>query len=265
MTPVFVSDTTLRDGEQQAGLAFGAREKAGLALLLADAGVDAIEAGTPAMGRDEQKILRQVLRQDLPCPVIAWNRALRSDIDASLACGFSWLHVSIPVSDLHLNKKLGKSRAQILEQLACSLDYATRQGATVTVGAEDASRAEPDFFLTVAELAADYGAKRIRYADTVGCLEPQTTAGRLAEVMRVCPLPVEFHAHNDFGLATANTLAAVAAGVSWVSVTAGGIGERAGNAALAHVERGLRQFGLGATRLNAAGVQLVTETVRRWC
>ncbi len=265
MSVIFVSDTTLRDGEQQAGLAFGALEKACLAKLLAAAGVDAIEAGTPAMGPEEQKILRQVIGQALPCPVIAWNRAVKSDIDASLACGFSWVHVSVPVSDLHIEKKLGKSRALILEQLAWSLDYAKRQGATVTVGAEDASRAEPDFFLAVARIAAAHGAKRIRYADTVGCLDPQTTAELMRFIVPACPIPIEFHAHNDLGLATSNTLAAVAAGVTWVSVTADGIGERAGNAPLEQVEKGIRQFGLGKTKLDPVGVQTVGRLVRRWC
>lgn len=236
---VRVVDTTLRDGEQQAGLAFSAADKQRIARLLATAGVAAIEAGTPAMGEAEQDALRGILAQQLPCPVISWNRARREDIDASLACGFEWVHISVPISEQHLMRKLRRSRSWVLAQMAQTIPYARERGCRVTVGAEDASRGDPHFFLEVARMAAGLGAERIRYADTVGCMEPFAVYELLRRLQQCSPIPIEFHGHNDFGMAVANTLAAIQAGLSWVSVTVRGIGERAGNASLEGVLRSL--------------------------
>jgi homocitrate synthase NifV len=232
---VAMVDTTLRDGEQSAGLVFSAAEKATIAKALDQAGVFAIEAGIPAMGKEEQAALQSILSLNLKARVIAWNRANLRDIQASINCGFSFIHVSVPVSDLHIHYKLKKSREWVLKQFADSLAYARSFGCRVFAGAEDASRADEQFFLQVAETAAEMGAEHIRYADTIGCLEPFQTYEVMRKLARKCALPIEIHLHNDFGLATANAVAAVQAGIELVSVTVGGIGERAGNAPLEQV------------------------------
>ncbi len=229
---VGIIDTTLRDGEQTAGLAFTPEEKLAIAQTLDDAGVLGFEAGIPAMGSDEQAVLRAIVNLNLKCQVIAWNRANVNDIRAAVRCGFSYIHVSVPVSDLHISYKLRKTREWVLQELRSALSYARSCGCRVSAGMEDASRATEEFLLQVAAVAAEAGAERIRYADTIGCLEPFTTYERLRRLTGRCPLPIEVHLHNDFGLATANTLAALRAGVELASVTVGGIGERAGNAAL---------------------------------
>ncbi len=238
---VDIVDTTLRDGEQTAGLVFSAAEKVSIAKALDKAGVYAIEAGIPAMGSEEQDILRGILSLGLKAQVIAWNRANPEDISMSAKCGFPFIHVSVPVSDLHIEYKLKKSREWVLRQLEDSLAYARSFGCKIIAGAEDASRADGEFFLRVAEAAAKAGAERIRFADTVGCLEPFKTYTVMQNLIRRCALPVEVHLHNDFGLAVANTVAAVKAGISLVSVTVGGIGERAGNASLEQVVRALER------------------------
>jgi homocitrate synthase NifV len=232
---VNIVDTTLRDGEQSAGLIFTASEKRAIAKSLDKAGVFAIEAGIPAMGRDEQMALKSILSLKLTSQVIAWNRANVKDIQASVDCGFSLIHISIPVSDLHIQYKLKKSREWVLKQFGDCLAFARSLGCRVFAGAEDASRADEQFFLQVAEIAAGEGAERIRFADTIGCLEPFKTYEMMQSLVKRCALPIEIHVHNDFGLATANTVAAVQAGVKLASVTVGGIGERAGNASLQEV------------------------------
>ncbi|CUH96913.1 2-isopropylmalate synthase 2 [Propionispora sp. 2/2-37] len=230
-----IIDTTLRDGEQAAGIAFSKKEKLTIATALDRAGVSWIEAGTPAMGEAEQEIMRAIVSSGLKAKVFSWNRAKAEDILASVQCGFSCIHISVPVSDLHIKHKIKKSREWVILQLKQSIRLAQSFGCSVSVGAEDASRADKEFFLQVAGIAAKLGAIRIRFADTVGCLDPFTTFTLLEDLVAKCSLPIEFHAHNDFGLATANTLAAYKAGIRFASTTIAGIGERAGNAPMEEV------------------------------
>jgi homocitrate synthase NifV len=235
-----IVDTTLRDGEQSPGIVFSAQDKLNIATALDKAGVTWIEAGVPAMGEEEQEAMKMILSAPLEAKIVAWNRASTEDILSSVSCGFSFLHISVPVSDLHIEQKLKRSRAWVLEQLEKSILLAQSFGCSVSVGAEDASRADREFFLQVADVAAKMGASRIRYADTVGCLQPLAAQRIFQELMPRCPLPVEVHMHNDFGLANANTLVALAAGADLASTTIAGIGERAGNAALEEVVTALQ-------------------------
>jgi homocitrate synthase NifV len=217
-------------------------EKLAVATALDQAGVTWIEAGTPAMGQEESEALKLILDARLKAVVFAWNRACAEDIEASIACGFEFLHISVPVSDLHIHRKLKKSREWVLNQLTSAIQLAQSYGCCVSVGAEDASRADSGQFLELAELSARLGAVRIRYADTVGRLDPFGAWEIMADLSTRCPLPIEFHAHNDFGLATANTLAALQGGAVFASVTAAGIGERAGNAGLEEVVTALKEI-----------------------
>lgn len=248
---VSIVDTTLRDGEQTAGLVFSADEKVKIARALDKAGIYAIEAGIPAMGPEEQEAMRAILSLGLKAQVVAWNRASLQDIFLAVNCGFSYIHVSVPVSDLHIHHKLRKNRGWVLKKFTESLEYARSFGCRVFAGAEDASRADEVFFLQVAEAAAKMGAERIRYADTVGCLDPFRIYDIMQNLTKRCAIPIEVHLHNDFGLAAANTVSAVRAGVGLVSVTVGGIGERAGNASLekiVEVLSGLEGYDTGIDR-----------------
>ncbi|MDR3591319.1 MAG: homocitrate synthase [Negativicutes bacterium] len=260
-----IVDTTLRDGEQAAGLVFSQAEKLAIAKALDRIGVFAIEAGTPAMGTQEQIALKAIVNAGLSARVIAWNRAVKQDILASVNCGFSFIHISVPISDLHLRYKLKTTKEAVLRQLADSAAYARSFGCRISVGTEDTSRADEEFFLQVADTAARSGAEYIRYSDTVGCLEPIKTYEIMRHLVRRCALPLEIHVHNDFGLATANTVAAVQAGVRMASVTVGGIGERAGNAALEQVVHALTQLYGYETGVNRELLSELTELVAQAC
>lgn len=239
---VRIVDTTLRDGEQAPGVAFNLQEKVTIARMLDRLGVAQIEAGTPAMGEIEQQAIAAIVRLGLKSQVSTWNRMVPADIRASLACGVKHVHISAPVSDIQIRYKLGKNHQWVLDRLRQACLYALDHGLSVTVGAEDASRADPDFLLEIASLAQEMGAKRLRYCDTVGILDPFTTFERLVWLKESTALELEFHGHNDFGLATANALAAIRAGVNWVDTTVGGLGERAGNTALEELCRALNAF-----------------------
>jgi homocitrate synthase NifV len=229
-----VVDLTLRDGEQAAGVAFTRAQRLKVARALISTGVVEIEGGIPAMGKEAQADFRALVGECPELRVIAWNRMLRSDVDDSARAGASVVHVSLPVSDAMLSGKLGWERARALYELSGTLAYCKNKGLEVIVGAEDASRAERGFLLEYFNIAREGGAVRLRYADTLGVEDPFTVMRTLGELRRQIALPIEYHAHNDLGLATANALAALSVGCS-VSVTVGGIGERAGNASMEQV------------------------------
>lgn len=233
--PVQLIDTTLRDGAQAPDVSFSYDDKYKIVKMLYNAGLKMFEAAIPAMGESECRFVSD-LSIDFPkCTFIAWCRADIEDLKKAQSGGCKTIHIAFPVSELHMSI-MGFNRKSVIERLVNLTNYAKEHFLTVSVGAQDASRAESDFLIQFIRTAYECGVTRVRISDTVGILSPATTMNLISAIKDKIPgCPLEFHAHNDLGMATANTITALQAGAEFASVTVNGIGERAGNAPIEEV------------------------------
>lgn len=255
MKRICLVDTTLRDGEQAPGVSFCFGRKLKIARLLDEAGVGEIEAGIPAMGERECDELRVMTQIPFYARLTAWCRAKREDLRLAAGCGFSAAHISFPASDILLHS-FGYSRAWIRREMRELVAEMNDRFGFVSVGLQDVSRTVYDDLLEIAECAAECRVDRLRLADSVGLWTPDQAGRTIRRLRRALPdLPLGVHVHNDLGMATANSLAAVQAGAEYVDVTVNGLGERTGNAPLEQVAVALK---LGANCDTGVDVQSLT-------
>ena len=237
-----VFDTTLRDGEQTPGVSLTPQEKLEIAKALDKLGVDVIEGGFPITSKGEQEGIRLMAKAGLRAEICGLARAEKLDIDAAINCGITGIHVFLASSDIHLEHKLHITREQMLKQAADAVRYAKGFGVEVEFSAEDATRTDIEFFKQVVKAVSDAGIDRFDIPDTVGIATPQRITEYVKAARSVSDVMISMHCHNDYGLATANSLAGVLAGADQAHVTINGIGERSGNTSL-------EEFALGCFNL----------------
>jgi len=269
---VYISDTTLRDGEQAAGVAFGIDDKIAIARQLNKLGVDEIEAGFPGISQEEIEAIQAVSKAVTGCRTAVLVRARRDDIDkAAEALQYAkqpLVCIVAPVSDLHISVKFGKSRAEFLAVVEDSVRYAREHFELVTFSGEDATRAGNDALETFYLSAVAAGASTISIPDTVGYAQPGEF-GELVSYVRGLLGPgigLRVHCHNDLGVAVANSLAGICNGANVVSCTFNGIGERAGNAALEEIVAALAiraDYYQRSTRLRLDEIYATSQLVSR--
>lgn len=235
-----IIDSTLRDGEQAPGVVFTLDEKLRIAGMLDDCGIKELEVGTPAMGADELRMIREIVQAGFRFDKLCWARAKEFDIEESAKTGASRINISFPVSDVQLSA-IGRNTDWVMNQLRPIISFARQRFDFIAIGAQDASRANREFLNDFISACLAEGVDRIRLADTVGILNPFSTAHLFTSVSEKFPfVDFEFHGHNDLGMATANSVAALLSGASSVSATVNGLGERAGNALLEEIAAALK-------------------------
>ncbi|HWQ66634.1 MAG TPA: 2-isopropylmalate synthase [Methanospirillum sp.] len=225
-------DTTLRDGEQTPGVSLTPGQKLEIATALSEIGVHVIEAGSAVASEGEREAIRLIANAGLAAECCTYVRALPQDIDCAAEAGADSVHLVVPVSDLHITRKMQKSREEVYEMAMTAVTYAKERGLLVELSGEDASRADQEFLGMLYRDGVAHGADRLCFCDTVGVLTPE----RATEIIPpLCIAPLSIHCHNDLGLALATTLSALKAGASCTHVTVNGLGERAGNTPLEEV------------------------------
>ena len=244
-------DTTLRDGEQTVGVVLGPEQKLEIASALADAGVDRIEAGFPRVSKEDSRAISLILEAGLDAEIWGFSRAVRADVEALVELGVRASVIESPISDGKL-AALGVSRETMLDRIRGAVSFAVGEGIRVAFFGVDSTRADLEFVRRVYEAAVEAGAQEVVVVDTLGIATPEAAAYLVNEVVERLDyeVPVHWHGHDDFGLATAAAVAAVQAGATWVQGTVNGMGERAGNADLVEVALALEALYGIPTRLD---------------
>jgi isopropylmalate/homocitrate/citramalate synthase len=256
-------DTTLRDGEQTVGVVLDPAQKLEIARLLDGLGIDRIEAGFPRVSADDWEAVRLIAAAGLDAEIWGFSRAVPADLEALVSLGVRFSVIESPISDLKLDA-IGVTRETMLERITGAMAFAAAHGIHAAFFGVDSSRAAPDFYRRCYAGAVEAGAKEVVVVDTLGIASPEAVAELVAETVELVgpSVPVHFHGHNDFGVATASAVAAVRAGAAYVHGTINGMGERAGNANLGEVALALRALYGVESNLRLERIRAVSERVR---
>jgi isopropylmalate/homocitrate/citramalate synthase len=256
-------DTTLRDGEQTVGVVLDPLQKLEIARALDELGIDRIEAGFPRVSEDDWNAVKLIADAGLRAEIWGFSRAVPADLEALVELGVEASVIESPISDLKL-EAIGVSREKMLGRITDAMAFAAEHGIHAAFFGVDSTRAEPGFYDEVYGSAIEAGAREVCVVDTLGIASPEAVSELVARTVSLAgpEVPVHFHGHNDFGLATAAAVAAVRAGATWIHGTINGMGERAGNANLGEVALALRALYGVESNLRLDRIRAVSEHVR---
>jgi isopropylmalate/homocitrate/citramalate synthase len=255
-------DTTLRDGEQTVGVVLDPEQKLEIARLLDELGVDRIEAGFPRVSQDDWEAVKLIADAGLKAEIWGFARAVPADLEALAELGVRHAVIESPISDAKLDA-IGVSRDAMLERITSAMRFAADRGIAAAFFGVDSTRADLDFFRRVYEGAVEAGAREVVVVDTLGVAAPEAVHDLVGRTIQwLGGIPVHFHGHDDFGLATANAVAAVRAGATWIQGTINGMGERAGNADLGETALALRALYGVESNLRLDRIREVSARVR---
>ena len=256
-------DTTLRDGEQTVGVVLDPAQKLEIARGLAEAGVERIEAGFPRVSEEDYEAVRLIAEAGLSAEVWGFSRAVRADVEALVELGVGASVIESPISDLKL-EALGVARDEMLRRIGDAVSLAAGEGITVAFFGVDSTRADPAFYDAAYTAAVGAGASEVVVVDTLGIASPDAVHALVGRTRAMVgpDVPIHFHGHNDFGLATANAIAALRAGARWVHGTLNGMGERAGNANVGEIALALRALYGVETGVDLARLRALSDRVR---
>lgn len=258
---IVVYDSTLRDGEQMPGVHFTLEQKLSIARKLDEAGVHQIEAGFPAVSEAEKAAVKQISSMGLDADILCLSRALKQDIDAAVDCDVDMVLLFIATSDLHLRYKLKMTREQVVEKAVQAVEYAHAHGIRASMSSEDSTRSDVPLMAEMFSRCERAGAARLGITDTLGCGGPESIHYVVSRLRESTDLPLSAHLHNDFGLATANSISALSAGAEAIATTVGGIGERAGNVSLEQFVMALKHLYKRDIGVRTDGLTELTRTV----
>ncbi len=263
MAKIEFFDTTLRDGEQTPGVSLNWEDKVAIARALDEIGVSVVEAGFPRASEGDFKGVEAVAEAGLKAKVAGLARCNKEDLDAAIEAGVDWVHIFIGTSPLHREFKLNMSKEEIIKKAVEAIEYCKSRGAVAHFSPEDACRTEYDYLEKVCKAAQEAGADSINIPDTVGVMIPEKMAELIARLKKALKVPLAVHCHNDFGLAVANTVAAIKAGATIPHTTINGLGERAGNADMGEVASILKFLEGKDTGLNLKKLAPTSALVER--
>ena len=225
----WIVDTTLRDGEQSPGIVFSIEEKLEIVGLLDKSGVYEIELGIPNINIESYEYVQILKEKSIKSKLSLWSRMNTEDVKKAISYKPDILHIGVPVSYVQIYSKLKKNKTWVQKTMANCIELAMEKGISVTVGLEDASRSDEGFVVGIAKIFKGMGGNTVRIADTVGVLTPERSGTLVKNIYRETGLDLEFHAHNDLGMAVANSIEAAKSGAKYIDCTVLGIGERSGN------------------------------------
>ncbi|MFQ6056488.1 MAG: 2-isopropylmalate synthase [Methanosarcinales archaeon] len=259
-----VFDTTLRDGEQTPGVSLNLEEKIKIAKQLDKLGVDIIEAGFPISSKGEKESVKKIALSGLNTTICGLARVVKADIDACIDSKVDLVHIFIPTSDIQIEHTVKKSKEEIYNIAIESTEYVKSHGLKCMFSAMDATRTELNYLIKIYKGVQEAGCDIINVPDTVGVMVPSAMYNLIKNINSEIKIPIDVHCHNDFGLAVANSLAAVEAGASQVQVAVNGLGERGGNANLAETIMSLHAIYGAKTNINTKYLVETSRLVERY-